>query len=175
MTIITYISSIIIPLMILIIVICGVKEKKDVFELFKDGAFEGAKITINLLPTFIAIFLAIGLLRASGVIDLLVKFTIPITKYIGIPSEIMPLAIIRPISGSGAIGVATNIMSTYGVDSFIGSVASVIMGSTETTLYIIAVYTGGLKTNKGKEVLISALIADCVGIICSVIFCRFMS
>ena len=174
MNIITYISMMAIPILITVIIVWGVKEKKDVFDLFLDGAKEGLEITVKLFPTMIGIFFSIALLRNSGVLDVLTKVISPLTKIISFPSEIIPLALIRPISGSGSIGIATDIMKNYGVDSYIGKVASVIMGSTETTLYIIAIYTAGFKLKKSNEVLISALVADIVGIICAVILCKIM-
>ncbi|MBR2743860.1 MAG: spore maturation protein [Clostridia bacterium] len=172
---ISYISLMAMPLVILIIIIFAVKEKKDTFDLFIDGAKEGIEITIKIFPTLIGIFFSIGLLRNSGIMDMVIKIINPITRIINFPTEIIPLALIRPISGSGAIGIATDIMKNNGVDSYIGKVASVIMGSTETTIYTIAVYTAGLKVKINKDVLIAALFADAVGIICSVIFCRIMS
>lgn len=175
MKLVSYISNAAIPMIILIILLYGLREKQKVFDLFIDGAKSGLKIVLKIFPTLVGLFVAIGALRSSGIIDLIINMIMPLLKILNIPSEIMPLALLRPISGSASMAVATDIMKNFGVDSNIGILASVIMGSTETTLYIIAVYTGGLKTNKGKEVLISALIADCVGIICSVIFCRFMS
>ena len=175
MNIIPYVSNLMIPLIILIIILWAVKEKKEIFDLFIQGAKEGLNITINLFPTMIGIFFAIGLLRESGLIEYITKIIDPITRMIKFPSEIVPLALIRPISGSGAIVVATDIMKNNGVDSYIGKVASVVMGATETTLYTIAVYTSGLKTKKSKDILIAALTADIIGILCSVVFCRILS
>ena len=170
-----YMSNYIIPIIICIIMIFGVKEKINIFDLFIDGAEEGIKISLKLVPTLIGIFFSIGMLRSSGIFDAITNFVRPIINVLAIPPEIIPLALIRPISGSGAIGIATDIMKQYGVDSYIGNVASVIMGSTETTIYTIAVYTSGLKNRKSKGLLISALIADTVGIISAIIFCRILS
>ncbi len=172
---VTYISNFIIPIIIFIIVLWGVKEKKPAFDLFIDGAKEGLEVTVKLIPTLIGIFFAIGMLRGSGVFQFISKLIEPITTIFSIPSEIIPLALIRPISGSGAIGMATDIMSKYGVDSLIGNIASVIMGSTETTLYTIAVYTSVTKAKVTKSLLIVTLLADLVGIVSAVVFCRIMS
>ena len=120
-------------------------------------------------------FLAIGALRSSGIIDLIVNFLMPFLNIVEFPSEIMPLAMLRPISGSASIAVATDIMKNSGVDSKIGMIASTIMGSTETTLYTIAIYTSSVKIKKTRYVLPAALIADFVGIVVSVAVCRFMS
>lgn len=172
---INYISSSIIPLVILGIVGYGLFEKNKVYETFIDGAREGINIVINIFPTLVGIFLAVGALRSSGILDLIIKLVEPITNFFNIPSPIMPLAFLRPISGSASMGVATDIIKNYGVNSKIGRIASCIMGSTETTLYTIAVYTGCIKVKKIRFVFISALIADIVGIVASVIICQNMS
>ena len=114
------------------------------------------------------ILVAIGTLRSSGIIDAIVNLLSPILNLINFPSEIMPLALLRPISGSASIAVATDIMKNYGVDSSIGLIASTIMGSTETTLYTIAVYSSSVRIKKTRFVLAAALIADFVGMIVSV-------
>lgn len=175
MEFIKYISNLTVPFIIVIIIIWGIKEKKKVFDLFIEGAKEGLEVTLNLFPTLIGIFLAVGLLRESGFVEFIIKIITPITTIIKIPSEIMPLALIRPISGSAAIGVATDIMKNYGVDTYIGDVASVIMGSTETTFYILAVYLSCVKIKNNRGILIAALTADIIGIISSVVFCRILS
>lgn len=175
MNIINYISNLAMPIIIVIIVVWGIIEKKPIFDLFLQGAKEGLEVTLKIFPTLIGIFFAIGLLRSSGVIDLCTKVIMPITTIFKIPSEIMPLAIIRPISGSASIGVATDIMKNFGVDSYIGHVASVIMGSTETTLYTIAVYTSCVKIKKNRGILAASLTADLIGILSAVIICRILS
>ena len=163
------------PLIILIIVIYGVVEKKQVFDNFIEGAKNGIKIVINIFPTLIGLFLAVGTLRSSGVIDIVIKILDPLLNIVNFPAEIMPLALLRPISGSSSIAVATDIMKNFGVDSQIGIMAAVIMGATETTLYTIAVYSSSVKIKKTRFVLIAALTADIVGIITSVVVCRFLS
>lgn len=174
MNIINYISNIAIPLMILIIVYYGLKEKIKVFDVFLDGAKDGINMVVKIFPTLIGLFVAIGALRSSGILDLIIKTISPFLTILNIPSEIMPLAILRPISGSASMAVATDIMKSYGVDSFIGILTAVIMGSTETTLYTIAVYTGSVKVKNTRFVLAAALIADLFGVIASVIICRLM-
>ncbi len=173
--IINFLSNLAMPLIILMIVIYGVIEKKEVFDKFIEGAKEGIKIVINIFPTLIGLFLAVGALRSSGVIDIVIKILDPLLNIINFPTEIMPLALLRPISGSSSIAVATDIMKTFGVDSQIGIMAAVIMGATETTLYTIAVYSSSVKIKKTRFVLIAALTADIVGIITSIIVCRFLS
>ena len=175
MKVINYISIVSIPMVILIIVLVGMLEKKNVFDIFISGAKEGMEIVINIFPTLLGLFVAIGALRSSGILDLLINIISPILAYFNIPTEIMPLAILRPISGSGSIAVATDIMRKYGVDSLIGLMVATIMGSTETTLYTIAVYTSSVNIKKTRFVLIAALAADITGILASVVFWQILS
>lgn len=170
-----FLSNLAMPLIILIIVIYGFIEKKEVFEKFIEGAKDGIKIIINIFPTLIGLFLAVGTLRSSGVLDIAIKLLEPLLNIIHFPTEIMPLALLRPISGSSSIAVATDIMKNFGVDSQIGIMAGVIMGATETTLYTIAVYSSSVKIKKTRFVLIASLTADIVGIIVSVAVCRLLS
>lgn len=171
----SYISAVILPIIIFIIVLFGLLEKKNIFDLFVQGAKEGLELTIKIFPTLIGIFFSVSLLRFSGILDFISKILNPVLNIIKFPNEILPLALLRPISGSAAIGVATDIMKNYGVDSLIGNIASVIMGSTETTFYTIAIYTSCVKIKNSRGVLIAALMADTVGILTAVAFCKIMS
>lgn len=175
MQLVNFISNMAMPLLILGIVVYGVKDKISVFDTFLEGAKEGLEITLSIFPTLIGLFVAIGALRASGVLDIIAYVLAPILNVINFPSEVLPLALLRPISGSSSIAVATDIMKNFGVDSLIGTIASTIMGSTETTLYTIAIYTSCVKIKKSRGVLGAALIADVVGILASVVICRFLS
>lgn len=172
---INYISSIAMPLVIFIIVFSGLTEKKKTFDIFLKGAKEGIKIVIRIFPTLVGLFLAIVMLKNSGTIDFIIKILNPILSTFQVPSEILPLAILRPISGSGSIAIATEIMKSFGVDSNIGLIASVIMGSTETTIYTIAVYSSSVKIKDTRFVLWAALAADIVGMVASVVICRILS
>ena len=174
MNFINFLSSVSMPMVILFIIIYGIREKNKVFDSFLDGAKDGFKTTISILPTLVGLFFAIGALRSSGVLDLIIKITTPVLNILNFPSELMPLAILRPISGSASIAVATDLMKNFGVDTLIGNIASTIMGSTETTLYTIAIYTSCIKIKKTRYILLAALTADIVGIIVSNIVCRFL-
>lgn len=174
MSILNYISTIAMPVIILIIILYGFIEKNKVFDIFMEGAKEGVQIVFNLIPTLIGLFVAVGALRNSGILDAIINIILPILEKVNFPKEIMPLAILRPISGSAAMAVATDIMKNYGVDSKIGKIASVIMGSAETTIYTIAVYTSVVKIKKTRGVLIAALIGDVVGMAVSVWVCNFL-
>lgn len=175
MSFINYMSATAVPLTILLIIVYGLVEKNKVFDTFLEGAKEGIEIVVKLFPTLIGIFLAVGALRSSGIIDLIIKFLEPFLNLLKIPPQIMPLAMLRPISGSASMAIATDIMKQYGVDSFIGLIASTIMGSTETTFYTIAIYTSIVGIKKIRFVLVAALIADVVGMLASVIIWQFLS
>lgn len=174
MKIINYISIIAMPLVILIIVSRGLKERISVFDVFLKGARDGIEITIKIFPTLVGLFVAIGLLRSSGILDFITKLISPILTLFQFPGEIVPLALLRPISGSASMAVATDIMAQNGVDSFVGVVASVIMGATETTLYTIAVYSSSVRIKNTRKILIASLMADIIGVIVSIIICKFI-
>lgn len=172
---INYLSTIAVPMIILLVIVYGLTEKNKVYDIFLEGAKEGVQVVINIFPTLIGIFLAVGALRSSGLIDAIVNCIKPVIQLFNIPAEIMPLALLRPISGSASMAVATDILSKYGVDSTIGLIASTIMGSTETTFYTIALYTSAVGIKKIRFVLVAALIADLTGMLISVGICQFLS
>lgn len=172
MQVINFFSSLAIPLIILIIVIYGLAEKIKIFDVFLEGAKEGIDIVVSIFPTLIGLFVAIGALRSSGVLDFVISIISPFLNKVNFPTEIMPLALIRPISGSSSMAVATDIMKTCGVDSRLGLMAAVIMGATETTFYTIAVYSASVGIKNTRFVLVASLIADFVGILVSVFFCK---
>ena len=175
MAIINYLSNLAIPFTILLILTYGLIEKNKVFDTFLDGAKEGIEIVVKIFPTLIGLFVAIGALRYSGILDFIIKLIYPIVKFLNIPTEIMPLAILRPISGSASIAIGSDIMTQYGVDSKLGLIAATIMGSTETTLYTIAIYTSVVGVKKTRFVLVAALIGDLIGMLSSVIIWNFLS
>lgn len=172
MKIINYISIIAMPLVILIIVFKGIKEKVPVFDIFLKGATEGVEITFKIFPTLIGLFVAIGMLRSSGILDFITQLISPVLAFLKFPVEIVPLALLRPISGSASMAVATDIIKQNGVDSFIGILSSVIMGATETTLYTIAVYTSSVRIKNTRGVVFASLAADATGIIVSLLVCK---
>lgn len=174
MKIINYISIIAMPLVILIIVSRGLKERISVFDVFLKGSRDGIEITIKIFPTLVGLFVAIGLLRSSGILDFITKLISPILIMFQFPGEIVPLALLRPISGSASMAVATDIMAQNGVDSFVGVVASVIMGATETTLYTIAVYSSSVRIKNTRKILIASLMADLTGVIVSIVICKLI-
>ena len=175
MKLVNFISNLAMPAIILLIVMYGVKEKNKVFDTFLEGAKEGIETTVNVFPTLIGLFVAIGALRSSGILDMIINIINPILMIIDFPSELVPLALLRPISGSSSIAVATDIMKNCGVDSLFGIMASTIMGSTETTLYTIAIYTSCIKVKNTRLVLVAAITADIIGMLTSVVVCRILS
>ncbi len=174
MILINYIATISIPGLILIIILYGIIEKKNVFDDFIEGVFEGVEIVKSIFPTLLGIFLAVGCLRSSGILEIITNILSPIANKFNFPSEIIPLAIIRPISGSAAMGVAVDLLNSNGVDSQIGMIASTIMGATETTFYTIAIYVNSVGIKKIRFILIPALLADFVGIVTAVVICKIM-
>lgn len=173
--VINYISSAAIPVVIIVIIGYGLKEKVKVFDTFLEGTKEGVEIVFKMFPTLIGIFLAVGALRSSGIIDLIINLITPLTNLLEIPSQIMPLALLRPISGSASMAVAVDIMQNYGVDTLTGIITSTIMGSTETTFYTIAIYTSSVGIKKTRGILFAALAADIAGMLASTIICRILS
>lgn len=174
MHIFNIITSLIMPIFILGIIGYGIFKKIDIFDTFLEGALSGIKITIKILPALCGLLAAIAAFRASGALDCIIQFLSPVTRLLGIPAEILPLALLRPISGSGSLAVVTDILKTYGPDSFAGKAASVIMGSTETTFYAIAVYFGSVGIKNSRYTIKAALIADFTGLICGVWITRLL-
>lgn len=164
-----------VPLMIFFIVSISFKEKKKTFENFLEGAKSSISILLEIFPTLIGLFVAINMLRVSGVLNFIVNIFMPVFAFIGVPGEILPMAILRPISGSSTVAVATELMKQYGVDSYIGLIISTIMGSTETTLYTVSVYTRGKNYKNIGRVITVALIGDILGILLSVKLWNIMS
>lgn len=174
MTIVSYLSEIIIPFVIVFVIGYGIIEKKNVYDIFIKGAKNGVKIVIKLFPTLLAIFLAINMLRNSGLVGFIINLVKPILNILNIPVEIMPLALLRPISGTASMAVATDIIKASGVDSKIGLIAATIMGATETTFYTIALYTSSIKVKKIRFTLVASLIADVVGMATAIIIFNYM-
>lgn len=166
------ISVLAIPLIIVFIPIYGYNKGIKVYEEFTEGAKEGFQVALRIIPFLVAIFLAISVFRSSGAMDILTWIISPVTSKIGMPGEVVPMALMRPLSGSGALGIMSELIKTHGADSFIGRLSSTMMGSTETTFYIIAVYFGSINVKQTRHALPAALTADLAGIIASVIVCH---
>lgn len=153
----------VIPAIIVLVLITALRKKLPVYELFIDGVGEGMKIVMGIFPPLLAVLTAAYMLRASGALNMLVSLLSPIKNII--PAEVMPLALIRPLSGSGALGILSEILNTHGADGAIGRLASVIMGSTETTLYCLCVYFAKTRVKHNLRAVPFAVIGDITGIL----------
>lgn len=159
----------IVPAFILIIFLIAMKEKQDVLKLFTDGIIDGLNTVLKIFPHIMAITIAISLLRESGLISFILKPIQSILIKIGVTEGIIPLIVFRPLSGGASTSIVMDIFKTYGVDSIEGKLASVIMGGTETTFYVITLLFGTLKIKKLRGTLIAALFADIVAVITAII------
>ncbi len=153
-------TDFIIPAVILFILLYGLIKKTDVFSVFCEGAAEGLQTCADILPALVILLVCIGMFRASGAVEALTDLLSPICAVFGFPSECVPMVLLRPFSGSGAIAVYDEIVSSNGVDSFAGRTAAVLLGSSETTFYTIAVYFSAVKVKKTRYAVPAALTAD---------------
>ena len=158
-----------IPIMVIVIIIYGLYKKVNIFDEFLIGVKEGLKASINLFPTIFAMVIAITMLTSSNVIIDFTNLLKPIFSILNFPTEVLPLAILRPISGSSSLIILNDILAVYGPDTFIGRVASVMQGSTDTTIYIISLYFASIGIKKIKYSLVVGLLADLISIILSLI------
>lgn len=163
------ISDYAIPLMIAGIIISGLIKRVNIYNSFSQGVAEGLKTIINVFGPMLSIMIGISMFRVSGAMDILTGLLNPVAKFLRIPDEIVPFAIMRPVSGGGSLALCTDLFTRYGPDSYIGRLVSVIMGSTETTFYTIAVYFGSVGIKNISHSLKCALIADFVGIMVSAV------
>lgn len=163
------IANIILPLIVLIIVLYGIYKRIDVFDVFIGGVKEGLSITLQIFPTILAMIVSINIFLKSNILQDITVYLNPIFNFLKFPSEILPLAILRPISGSSSLIMLNNILSTYGVNSFAGRVASVIQGSTDTTIYILGLYFGSVGIKKIRYSLLVGLLSDLSCIIIALI------
>ncbi len=158
-----------IPLLIVFVLLYGTVKRVPTYETFVDGAKEGFGMAISIIPYLVGMLVAISVFRASGAMDAFINLLKPALQAIGMPTEIVPLAFIRPISGTGALGMTSDLIATYGPDSFIGRLASTMQGSTDTTFYVLTVYFGAVGIRKMGDALKVGLLADMVGIIASIV------
>ena len=153
----------ILPAIVSAFLLFGLLRGVAVFDVFLEGAREGLATAARILPSLVGLMTAVGVFKASGALDLLSLGLKPAADFLGLPSEVMPLALLRPVSGSGGMAIYRDILQSHSPDSFVGRVASVMMGSTETTFYTIAVYYGAVGIRKTRHTLPAALGADLAG------------
>jgi len=156
-------SSLVIPVLLAAAAVCGMGRRVDVYAALTHGAEEGLTVLLRIIPALVGLLTAVSMFRASGAMEWISGLFAPALSWLGIPPETMPLMLIRPVSGSGALAVGTDLMTTYGPDSYIGRVAAVMLGSTETTFYTIAVYFGSAGIHRTRHAVPAALTADLAG------------
>ena len=171
--IIDQISLLTIPLMFFLIILYGMTKKVKVYESFVEGGKEGFDIFIQILPYIVTILVAIGLFRVSGALEFLTEQLAPVTLAIGMPPETLPVALMKPLSGSGALGMVTEVVN-QDPDSFSAKVASTMFGSTDTTFYVIALYFGAVGIKKIRHAMVAGLLADLAGILAAVWIANLM-
>lgn len=168
MRLLLYLADFIVPAMIFAIVIYGILLKIDVYDTFIQGAKDGFYTVIKIMPTLVGLMVAVGILRASGFLDFMTRIIAKGTAYIGFPSELVPLTVVRMFSSSAATGLVLDLFREYGTDSRIGRIASIMMSCTETIFYTMSVYFLAAKVRKSRYTLAGALVATFAGIVASV-------
>lgn len=167
-------TELLVPLLLLFVSCYALRKKEDVYSLFVLGARDGLHLLASIAPALTALLTAVSMLRASGCIELLTRLFSPVCAFFGLPPELVPLMLIRPVSGSAALAVGTELMQTYGVDSLVGRTAAVMLGSTETTFYTISVYFGAAGIRRTRHTIPAALIADLTGFFAAALFTRLL-
>ncbi|HCF71509.1 MAG TPA: spore maturation protein [Syntrophomonas sp.] len=174
LTILTVVSKWAIPFLLLAIPLYGFFKKVPVYETFVEGAEEGFYTVVKIIPFLVGMMMAISVFRASGAMEYLSRAIMPLAAALGAPPEVLPLALMRPLSGSGVLGMATELMRVYGPDSFIGRVASVMQGTTDTTFFVLTVYFGSVGIKKYRYSIVTGLTADLTGFIAAVYICNLL-
>lgn len=166
---ITTVSIWMIPTIIALVLVAGTIKKVPTYETFVEGAKEGVEMSFSIIPYLVGMLVAITVFRESGAMDFFISLLRPALHAVGIPADIVPLALIRPLSGTGALGMTSDLIATHGADSFIGRLASTMQGSTDTTFYVLTVYFGAVGIRKMGDALKVGLVADVIGIMASIV------
>ena len=167
-------SSLVIPVLFSAVAVYGLGKRVDVYSSLTHGAEEGLSVVLRIIPALVGLLTAVSMFRASGAMDFLSSLCAPVLELVGIPPETVPLMLVRPVSGSGALAVASDLLSTHGPDSYVGRVAAVMLGSTETTFYTIAVYFGAAGIHKTRHTVPAALAADLTGFLAAALSVRLL-
>ena len=162
------------PVIIILILTIGLFKKVPLYETFTDGAKNGFQVSINIIPYLVAIIVAISMLRASGIIEMTAQAFAPVLNLFNVPADTIPVMIVRSLSGSAALGVFSDIAHSLGPDDYATKLAAIMVGSSETTFYVLAVYFGSVKISKLRYALIVGLIADFIGIVAAISVCNLM-
>ncbi len=161
-----------VPFLLLFIPLCGTLRRVPVYDSFVSGAEEGFTTAVRIIPCLLGMMTAIAVLQASGVMEILTGWLEPLFRAFGIPSEVLPLAFLRPLSGSGSLAMAAELMARYGPDSLIGRLASVMQGTTDTTFFVLTVYFGSVGIRRSRYALLTGLAADVTGLLAALYICR---
>jgi len=163
-----------IPVLLVVIPLVGIIRGVKVYDVFIEGAKEGFDVAVKIIPFLVGILVAIGMFRGSGAMDLLMAALRPLVASTGFPAELVPLTILRSLTGSGSLAFTTDLIKTYGPDSVIGRMAATLYGSSETTFYVLAVYFGAVGVRRTRHAVAAALIGDLVAAIAAVVICAWM-
>ncbi|NPV28593.1 MAG: spore maturation protein [Firmicutes bacterium] len=163
-----------IPALFFTFLFLGWVRRVPVYEAFIQGASEGFYTAVRIIPYLVAMFVAIKVFRVSGAMELLTRFLAPLLELLGLPAEVFPLAVMRPLSGSSALGIATELIKTHGPDSFIGRLASVMQGTTDTTFFVLTIYFGSVGVKRYRHAVALGLLADLTGLFASLLICRHL-
>jgi spore maturation protein B len=163
-----------IPVLLVVIPLVGVIRKVKVYDVFVDGAKEGFDVAVKIIPFLVGMLVAIGMFRGSGAMDLLTNALRPLLASVNFPPEVFPLAVLRTLTGSGSLAITTDLVKTFGPDSFLGRTAATMYGSSETTFYVLAVYFGAVQVKRTRHAVPAALIGDVVAAIATVAVCGWM-
>jgi len=174
LSILSTVSRWAIPFLLLVVPLYGFIRRLPVYETFVEGAEEGFYTAIKIIPFLVGMLVAISVFRASGAMEYCIKAIMPLMQYLGAPAEVLPLAVMRPLSGSGALGLATELIKVYGPDSLMGRMASVMQGTTDTTFFVLTVYFGSVGIKRFKYAVITGLSADITGLIASIYICNLL-
>ena len=155
--------DLLIPLIMVAVALVGLSRKQDVYGLLVEGGRDGLRVLASIVPALVMLLSATSMLRASGAMDALASVLSPVLRHVGIPPEVTPLLLVRPISGSAALALGADLIATYGPDSDVGRTAAILLGSTETTFYAVSVYCGAAGISKTRYAIPAALLADCTG------------
>ena len=167
-------SVFVLPAIIVGFPLYGMIKKVPVYEEFVEGAKEGFRVAVMIIPYLVAILFAIGMFRASGALDFLIQGLDPVLGLIGIPAEVLPMMIVRPLTGGGSVGIVVDLINQYGEDSLIVKIAATMFGSTETTFYVIAVYFGAVNVKKTRHAVPAGLTADVAAMLLAVYVVKWL-
>lgn len=174
MQLLIVVSNLMLPLVFVIIIAHGLSKGINVYDAFIEGAVEGMKCAVDIMPTLIGLMMAVGILRSSGALDILSDIISPITERLHYPSELVPLTFMRLVSSSASTGLLLDLFRQYGPDSYIGRLVSVMMSCTETVFYTMSIYFMSVKITKTRYTLAGALIANFAGVLASALICKLI-